>query len=246
MGVVGDIGEQLHAYSLPPPSQAWLQEFVSSRHPPPPINSLVMTAKARLLASDLTTPGLLDSAKVFSQCLPEDITSVSTKEKRLDTNVHVQVIDVENMAKSRWEQVEHFEAIARGEQTRGREVIRLPTTASNEDEPDNTSAGSITATAYATRAQSNATHRLTLQDSRGQKVYGLELVRMPQIAIGSLNIGSKILLKRGTVVARGIVLLEPATCQILGGKIETLQKAWLASRLVYLKGAAGAPDEERA
>lgn len=244
MNLVTDVREQLQAHNLPAPSQTWLQELVSSRNPPPPINSLVMTAKTRLLASDLTAPGLLDVARVSTQCLPEDIASVSIQERRLNTDVHVQVLDIENITKSRWEQVEQLEAIARGEQTRGREVVRLPTTGAGEHEFADMRGDSTTASAQATRGRSNATHRLTLQDCNGHRIYGLELVRMSEIAIGSLNIGCKLLLKQGTVIARGTVMLEPATCQFLGGKIETWQKAWLMARLAHLKEAAGLGNEE--
>lgn len=224
MSLSAQINAQLQSLNLPPPSQPWLQALISARDPPPPLPSLVMTAKTRLLASDLTTPGLLDPDSVPTICLPNGITNPAVKETRLSRHVYVQVVDIEDLAKSRWEQVEELEAIERSEQTRGREIIRLPTNGADAEEAQNGTGdgprGGATQPGPATAAPSKATHRLVLQDCKGQTVYGIELTRIPRIAIGTLNIGEKIMLKKGTVVARGAVLLEPATCHILGGKID--------------------------
>ena len=231
MSLAAQIKTQLQSLNLPPPSQPWLEALISARDPPPPLPSLVMTAKTRLLASDLTTPGLLDPDSVQIMSLPSGITNQAVKETSLSRNVYVQVADIEDLAKSRWEQVEELEAIERGEQTRGREVIRLPTNGVDAEEaqngipdgPEPRATGARRGAAQsgpATAASSKATHRLVLQDCKGQTVYGLELTRIPRIAIGTLNIGEKILLKKGAVIARGAVLLEPATCHILGGKID--------------------------
>lgn len=213
MSLLVQINSQLQGLNLPPPSQPWLQALISARDPPPPLPSLVMTAKTRLLASDLADPGLLDPESVPNISLPTGITNPAVKETRLRCNVYVQVVDIEDLAKSRWEQVEELEAIERGEQTRGREITRLPINGADAD-------SGTAQSGPATGASSKATHRLVLQDCKGQRVYGIELKRIPRVAIGTLNIGEKILLKKGAVVARGAVLLEPATCHILGGKID--------------------------
>lgn len=225
MSLAAQINTQLRGLNLPPPSQPWLQALISARDPPPPLPSLVMTAKTRLLASDLTTPGLLDPDSILNISLPSGINNSAVKETRLSRHVYVQVADIEDLAKSRWEQVEELEAIERGEQTRGREVVRLPPANSPDvdDAQDATASGPGRAREQpgpAGAASNKPTHRLILQDCKGQKMYGLELTRIPRIAVGKLNLGEKILLKRGAVVARGAVLLEPETCHILGGKID--------------------------
>lgn len=210
--------------------------------------------KARFLAADLQTPTLFDSP---SPAFPPNLANVEVKEVRIARDTPVQVLDIENLSKSKWEQVEELEAIARGEQTRGREIIRLPT-GNEEDEyaaegqlapsiangSDRSGAqgrGGPTASTNSTNAAIKAsTHRLVLQDCKGQKLYGLELIRLDKIGIGTLNIGEKILLKRGTVVARGTILLEPTTCVILGGKVENWHKAWVEGRPARLREALGA------
>ncbi|KKY31518.1 putative mediated genome instability protein rmi1 [Diaporthe ampelina] len=231
MSLSAQIYTQLQNLNLPQPSQPWLQALISARDPPPPLPSLVMTAKTRLLASDLTTPGLLDPESVPAISLPSTISDPAIKETRLGHHVYVQVADIEDLAKSRWEHVEELEAIERGEQTRGREIIHLPTNAAEAEDvqngtadgPEAQAAGAMAGAGVsgpATAAYRKATHRLVLQDCKGQMVYGLELTRIPRIAIGTLNIGEKILLQKGAVVARGAVLLEPATCHILGGRVD--------------------------
>lgn len=155
--------------------------------------------------------------------------------------MHVQVLDIENLALSRWEQVEEMEAVARGETTRGREVVRVTA----EDDDDNVVEGQTQTqtqrtagarnTAGPKPAGKNATHRLVLQDCKGTKLYALELRRFDGIGVGKTQIGEKMLLKAGTVIARGMVLLEPDKCVVLGGKIEAWQKTWLDGRLARLK-----------
>ncbi|KAL8404847.1 hypothetical protein RB594_009651 [Gaeumannomyces avenae] len=264
------IRASLVAQSLPPPSHAWLQNLLSSRpRPLPPLPSLTATAKARLLAADLTAPGLLDPAGTAP--FPP-VTSggggggggggsaVVAQEVRLPRDVACQVLDVENLSRSRWDQVEELEAVARGELTRGRQVVRVRDADADDDEDEDGGHAAATPAAAPARpggapppqqqqqqpspADRNATHRLVLQDCRGQKLFGLELRRVERIGVGRTNIGEKLLLRAGTVVARGTVLLEPDRCVVLGGKVEAWQKAWVDGRLARLKEAAGNPDRD--
>ena len=142
--------------------------------------------------------------------------------------VVVQVLDVEDMSKSRWEQIEAIEALERGEGTKGREIIRVVPTEDGDD-PN-------------TRIiKSGGPHKLLLQDARGVRVYGIELRNVEGIGLG-MNIGSKVLL-RSVAVARGVILLEPATTTILGGKIEVLHKTWKENRKAQLKAAIDTSEQ---
>ncbi|KAL2873704.1 hypothetical protein SGCOL_011105 [Colletotrichum sp. CLE4] len=232
------IRSALQTQSFPTPSLPWTTSL-TSRVPTPPLASLIATAKARLLASDLTTPGLLDPSA--TAILPTSNSELP--ESILQRDVPCQVLDVENLSLSRWEQVEELEAVARGEQTTGRRVVRLA--AAEEPEYDNIDDGGSGSAVGAGRApqqqqqqqRRNATHRLVLQDFKGNKIYALELRRIDKIGIGSMNIGEKVMLKKGTVVARGTVLLEPEKCVMLGGKVDAWQKAWVEGRMARLKEA---------
>lgn len=242
--VPSQIRAGLQAQGLPPPSLSWIQSVMPQRRPLPPLPALIATAKARLLAADLTHPSLFEQVMPG---LPQNLSNPAVKDVRLPADVLVQVLDLDNLSMSKWEQVEELEAIARGEQTRGREVIRLPT-ASAEDEEQYGTQSSTAPVAPASRGPGPAapsttskasTHRLVLQDCKGQKVYALEHKRIDKIGIGSLNIGEKILLKKGSTVARGLVLLEPASCAIQGGRVEAWQKGWTEGRLARLREAVG-------
>lgn len=221
-----------------------------------------MTARTRLLASDLTSPNLLDATYTAEHIFPPQIVSPAVsniKEIRLNRDVVVQILDIENLNRSRWDQVEELEAIERGEQTRGRQVIRIPTSNDESQQEDlgdasdtqqiNTqrttaqTAGDAAAQAAAREKEKqakNATHKLVVQDAKGQKMFALELKRIDRIAVGTTYIGEKMLLRSGMVVARGVLLIEPSNCQILGGKVEAWHRAWSEGRLTTLRAAVGA------
>lgn len=237
------VRQALQASHLPVPSTAWLTALTTARTPPPPLPSLIATAKARLLAADLTLSGLLDPSQ--ASAFPPSITNANSIQSTLAADVYAQVVDIENLTRSRWEQVEELEALERGEGTKGREIIRLPTAGADDGEDDlgdgagtqNPARGASAAPASAAK---NATHRLVLQDCKGQNVYAVELKRIEKVGVGVTAIGEKIILKKGAIVARGTLLLEPANCTLLGGRIEAWQKPWLEGRIKRLKESVGA------
>ncbi|KAI1505029.1 hypothetical protein F5X99DRAFT_301365 [Biscogniauxia marginata] len=251
MNLATQIRSGLQNQGLPSIALTWIQSAMPTRNPLPPLPALMATVKTRFLATDLTHPGLLEAP---APSFPTNISNLEAKQTSLTHDILVQVLDIDNLSKSKWEQVEELEAIARGEQTRGREIIRLPT--GNEDEdgigdtqsvaserppaPGRGGGGSAAANANVNGASKSSTHRLVLQDCKGQKAYGLELRRIEKIGIGTLNIGEKLLLKRGATVARGMVLLDPTNCVVLGGKVEAWQRAWTEGRLARLREAVGA------
>ena len=142
------------------------------------------------------------------------------------------MLAVEDMSKSRWEQVEAIEALERGEGTKGREIVRVAT---GDDDGDDDGAG-------ATVRKGRGPHKLLLQDAAGRRVYGIEVKGLEGVGLG-MSIGCKLVLKNA-LVARGVVLLEPATATVLGGKIEGLHKAWKEGRKAELKAAIEASERE--
>ncbi|KAI0183028.1 RecQ mediated genome instability protein Rmi1 [Xylaria flabelliformis] len=241
----------LQNQGLPRPSISWIKTAMPNRNPLPPLPALIATVKTRFLAADLTHPALFDSP---SPAFPPNASNPEVKEVKLTWDIPVQVLDIENLSRSKWEQVEELEALARGEQTKGRKIIRLPTgeeedefavdgqTANGTDRSGLQGRGPAPLATAVSTASKTSTHRLVLQDCKGQKLYGLELKRIDKIGIGTLNIGEKIILKRGAILARGTLLLDPATCIILGGKVEAWQKEWVEGRLTRLREAVGAEN----
>ena len=259
----------LRSQDLPLPSVGWLAALANARDPPPSIQSLVATARARLLASDLTTPGLLDSSYASTHSLPGGVATVAAavaaKETSLPSDVITQVLDIEDISHSRWEQIEELEAIERGEHQRGRQLIRLPVgndqgidgdevdAGDPESEPPghengvgvqqsavNSNRGAGNGRAGTGVGGNASTHKLVLQDCRGQNVYALELKRIGRMGVKAIQIGEKILLRKGAIVARGVVLLEPSNCMLLGGKIDSWHRPWVDGRLARLKIAVQA------
>jgi RecQ-mediated genome instability protein 1 len=143
------------------------------------------------------------------------------RERKLPASIPVQVLGVEDLSRSRWEQLEAIEAQERGEMTKGREIIRVVETEGGED-------GGGAARVSAGTGGSGGPHRLVLQDVTGQTVYGLELKAVKGVGVG-MSIGTKMVLS-GVMVARGVVLLEPERVVVLGGKIDALHKVWVENR----------------
>lgn len=151
------------------------------------------------------------------------------KERKLDGAIPVQVIDVEDVGRSRWSQVEAIESEERGETTKGREIVRVVPGEQGLSDPSEGSCGP---------------HKLLVQDAAGTRVYCFELNAVEGVGLG-VSIGSKLLLKSVTV-ARAVVLLTPEKVTVLGGKIDAWQKAWKEGRKEALKAAVHSARENGA
>ncbi|KAJ9659797.1 hypothetical protein H2201_007233 [Coniosporium apollinis] len=218
-----EIAAHLASKSLSP-SPTWLTNtFLPTIRPTTPLPALKQTALFRLLASDITQTLQRTPTSVF----PADIHNATIRERRLAGPIAVQVLDIEDIGRSRWSQVEALEAAERGETTKGREIIRAVPA------EDGGEGGDVDAEA----AGGGGPHKLVLQDAQGMRVFGVELVGVEGVGVG-MNIGAKMVL-RDVLVARGVVLLEPRSVRVEGGKIEGLHKAWREGRKERLKTAAG-------
>lgn len=210
-----------------PPTQAWLHSFVPTIRLNTPIVALQKTALFRILATDIQT-SLLKSP---STCLPPGVSDPGTKERRLQGSIIVQLLEIEDIGRSRWSQVEAIEAQERGETTKGREVIRVVPDENANNGLDQTTTDEV---------KSSGPHKLLLQDVNGAQVYGMELIPVNGIGV-QMSIGAKLVLK-DAVVARGVVLLEPRCVEVLGGKVDAWDKKWREERKQRLKEKAGMRD----
>lgn len=234
---IHQLAKALTSLGLPNPHPNFLTPILtpgpSQRLPPLP--ALTATAKLRLLNADFTGLDVLDPSKTLT--LPPGITDTTIAARTLDSDVPVQVLGIEDLSKSKWEQVEALEMERKGETAKGREVIRVVPPAEGENP--------ITASAQGLNTQrdvgrSGGPFKLLMEDAKGQRVYGLELRKVDKVGYPPvLNIGCKVILKKGVKVARGMVLLEPAAVVILGGKIEALDKSWREGREKALRQVVG-------
>ena len=153
------------------------------------------------------------------------------KSQLLPGPIAVQVLDIEDIGRSRWSQVEALEAQERGETTKGREVVRVLPAEDGEGGAAGAAAGA------AGGSGSAGPHKLLLQDAKGTKVYGLEM-RDVQGVNASMSIGAKLVL-RDFEVARGVILLESRCVEVLGGKVDAWDRKWRDERKKVLKEKAG-------
>lgn len=227
------IAAQLQSTKSLSVSPSWLDTFIAcssaSLQRNVPISALTQTALFRVLSSDFR-----DTLTTInpSSVVPVDIFDPTVKERRLAGPIPVQVLDIEDIGSSLWSQVEAIERVERGEAIRGREIVR--TVNVGEDREDRASNnGSNSNNNAGANSGSNGPYRLVLQDAAGTRTVGIELRRISDISIGKLPIGAKLILRNATV-ARGLVLLTPDCATVLGGKIESMDRAWKEGRKARL------------
>ncbi|KAF2214380.1 hypothetical protein CERZMDRAFT_95651 [Cercospora zeae-maydis SCOH1-5] len=219
---VNAIRNSLISKSLTPTAQ-WLQSYKPSiKLQTPPIVQQ-KSAESRLLTTDFTTT-LQHTA---ASCFPAGVASPEVQELRVPGPVPVQVLDIEDIGRSRWSQVEAIEMEERGEMRKGHEVIRVVA-----DEQDNTDMNPP-----ANSAEKGGPHKLLLQDAKGSKAYAFEMTKIDKVDI-TMGIGAKLVLKDFTV-SRGVIMLTPSNVDVLGGKIEAWDKKWRQDRKKVLKEKAG-------
>lgn len=241
-----EVTQHLTAKGLHPTPQ-WLASFLSTVRPTTAPAAVKQTALFRLLASDITTSLARNATSTF----PPNVLDGTKKERVLSGPIVVQILDIEDIGRSRWSQVEELEAQARGEMTKGREIIRVVDVEGGQEGPGQTqtqtggarSGAGASGTNGGSGPSTRGPHKVLLTDAAGARVYGLELFAVAGLSTNT-GIGAKLVL-RNVVVARGLLLLEPKTTTLLGGKVDALHKAWHEGRLERLKEAAKMTEGDR-
>ncbi|KJX92084.1 RecQ mediated genome instability protein Rmi1 [Zymoseptoria brevis] len=202
-----------------PPQPQFLTSLLPSLNPSIPLAATQKTALFRLLATDITSTLQSTPTSTF----PPNIHHPAVKETTLPGPITVQVLDIEDLGRSAWSQVEMMEMEERGEFRKGSEIIRV----TEEEETSDPAA----------RPAASGPHKLLVQDAKGVKVFAFEMESVTGVGMG-MAIGSKMVLK-GVVVARGVVLLTPGSVEVLGGKVEMWERKWREERKARLKVRAG-------
>lgn len=213
-----------------PPTQQWLQNFISTIRLNTPLVANQKTAEYRLLQTNICSSIQSTPHSTF----PAAIASPQIQELRLPGPVPVQVLDIEDIGRSRWSQVEAIEMEERGETKRGHEVIRV--VAETDEQQQDGDAGTSNQTSGRNATQAGP-HKLLLQDCKGNKVYAFEMESVKGVGI-DMAIGSKMVI-RDLVVARGVVMLTSAGTEVLGGRVEAWDKKWREDRKKVLEEKAG-------
>ncbi|KKK27196.1 hypothetical protein ARAM_007279 [Aspergillus rambellii] len=223
-----------------PVSPTWLLNFLSSSSSFSstsqrniPISALTQTALFRILNSDFRQSLV---ARNDSTVLPTDAYDPHVQERCIRGPIPVQVLDIEDIGTSLWNQVEEIERVERGEAIRGREIVRTVTVGEeNQDSAPAAGAGA---------SDSHGPHRLIIQDAAGTRAVAIEMQRVNGIAVNKLPIGAKLLL-RNVTAARGMILLTPENVTILGGKIDSMDQAWKLGRKARLLEKVPGPGGDR-
>jgi len=203
------------------PTPTWLTAFLSTQRPNIPLPALQKTALFRLQTSDITTTLVSTATSTF----PANISDAQVQTRTLAGPITVQVLEIEDVGRSRWSQIEAIESAERGETTKGREVVRVVPSEEGGDGLDVSGGGT-------------GPCKLLLQDGRGMRVYAFEMEGMEGVNAG-MALGAKMVL-RNVVVARGVVMMEAGTATVLGGKIEGLDKMWREGRKDRLRAGIDA------
>jgi RecQ-mediated genome instability protein 1 len=225
-------------------SPSWLNAFLTSSGQAQrniPASALTKTALFRVLASDFRESLSTNS----TSRLPIDIYDPNVQERRLQGPIPAQVLDIEDIGTSLWGQVEAIERVERGEAVRGREIVRTVAVGEDQEAQENSS-GNDNGNSGAPNASGSSgygPHRLILQDAAGTKAVAIEMQRIEGITLEKLAIGAKLVL-RNTTVARGMILLNPGSVDLLGGKIEALDKPWKEGRKARLLERITAMQDE--
>ena len=162
------------------------------------------------------------------------------------------MLDIEDIGTSKWSQVEALERVERGEEIRGREVIRTLVVEAGEGPTTGDNPSAAAAAVSAAAARSAGPYRYLLQDARGTRVVAFEKVRVPGLGLGlgddngGVSVGAKIVLKAGCVVRRGVVMLGPESVRVLGGRVEAWDRTWREGRKERLKRAVEGEREGEA
>ncbi|KAA8566588.1 hypothetical protein EYC84_009134 [Monilinia fructicola] len=187
----------LQTSHFPLPSPTFLHPILHpSTHRPLSLPVLVATAKHRLLNTSLTTPHLLSPS---TRPLPPNLSNPLAKEILLPADTPVQVLDIDDISRSKSDVLSELERERQRERIKGREVIRLgaeDASAPREDGPPSTPAADARPEhprAGDSLAASPGPFKLLLQDCSGETIYGYETGRVkkigfpPKMHIGSLR-----------------------------------------------------------
>jgi RecQ-mediated genome instability protein 1 len=201
------------------PTPKFLQTLPKSSAP---LRAQQKTAHFHLLRAHLPDAVVAMPDNTFPTAQPD----ANKLEARLRGPIPVQVLDIEDIGRSRWTQVEGIEAIERGEGKVGRKIVRLDEAEGEQDARKDPVTAAM---------KPVGPHRLVLIDAAGKKLFAVEL--KPVRGIGAeMMIGCKLIL-RDALITRGVLMLEPTCCEVLGGKVEELHKTWEEGRKERLMAA---------
>ncbi|KAL6707330.1 hypothetical protein ACN47E_004109 [Coniothyrium glycines] len=185
---------------------AELLQYLNLRH----LNPTVAWLECFISTTRPNTPLPAIKQTALFRLLASDITTSLAQPRSSVFDPHI----VRGQVQSRT--VEAIEAQERGELTKGKEIVRVV-----EQETENS-------THSIPPVQSKGPFKLLLQDATGLKLYALDLRGIEGLHMDMI-MGVKLVL-RNVNLRRGVAILEPGNTQVLGGRLEALNRAWKDGR----------------
>jgi hypothetical protein len=139
--------------------------------------------------------------QAYSRVIPTEI--LTERDTTLAGTVLVQIIDIYDIAISKYRKLEILEETDSSNTDRLRRTITNVTDPSDQIQPQNASL-----------------HKLVLQDSAGTLIYAIEYKKVAGLSEYS-QLGCKLLLTN-MKFQRGVALLEPDSVKVLGGSIPSM------------------------
>ncbi|KAI9643687.1 hypothetical protein NHQ30_008309 [Ciborinia camelliae] len=214
-------------YPLPTPHFLRPILAASTQQPrPPPLAALIATTKHRILSTSLTTPSFLSRDQ--TPILPPNLRNPLVPESRLDRDIPVQVLDIQDIGRSKSELLLELLREKVGERISGREVIRVV----DEIAAPHLDLGSSASTQHAHVSAppgSRGPFKLLLQDRAGASIDAFTPHPMQMQKIGFppvMYVGCKIILRRGTRVCRVWSGWRRTRVSCWGGRVESLERGW--------------------
>lgn len=184
--------------------------------------------------SDASTSSLSGRDLIVAKALanepwhPDETSATLVNQKlcRVDRDLLFQVLMVENTSKSKLSQVDELntkldpksQKVDRLKTGKDKVVINQVNVDSEEAPTD------VDNQANRSMAQSKAVFKLMLQDRSGSLFYAINSTPLPWL--NACMLGSKILIKQGTLFNRGVFILQESHVMFLGG----INRAWNENR----------------
>lgn len=154
---------------------------------------------------------------------------------RIENTMLLQIVRVREIGISIVNQLEYLNDLEELKKLKGQKVIRLVHDESGDEEQNDDDGLTEAQDAVQKGSELKKMCRLILEDSNGQRFWGLERKPIKGIQL-STKLGTKLLVKN-VLVRRGVLMLDPNNTTILGGSIEEWDKDYFPKRLIEeLKG----------
>lgn len=174
--------------------------------------------------------------RIWKNTLPSDSAT-----KSVSHDVVFQILDITDITRSKLsvlEELEQFENPEDGYVDRQNKTVKKKLTVITSVNLDNNLPPPTT---YPSRS---SVYKIILQDSSGNMVYAIEKEPLSFLNSGNsflvpVSLGSKVIVKKNSVLQRGVLMLANRDLEFLGGKIDLWNQGYVARTVALIKRQLG-------